>query len=144
MKTALTALALLTLCLPAAAQGNPAPGGGVAAPVSPAAPLQPASARAQPALNACPGLMRRTESAVANGHTQYYFLADCECVARSIDIATWNDATVSYDGPAMPDSDAGIIVGALSSAPTIEDAFTSIDENISDGGYSSVAICYGK
>jgi hypothetical protein len=139
MKPVLTALALLAFALPATSQGNNAPGGAA----SPAA-AAPLSALAQQAGNACPGLMSRTESAVANGHIQYYYLSDCECMARAIDFNTWNESTAAYDGPKMPDSDAYVIIGAFSSSATIEDAFAAIDGNVSETGYSAVSACYGK
>ncbi len=66
----------------------------------------PLSALAQQAHNACPGLMSRTESAVANGYIQYYYLSDCERMARAIDFNTGNESTATYDGPKLPDSDA--------------------------------------
>ena len=139
MKPVFTALALLAFTLPATSQGNNAPGG-----ASPAAPAAPLSALAQQANNACPGLMSRTESAVANGHIQYYYLMDCECMARAIDFNTWNESTAAYDGPKMPDSDAYVIIGAFSSSATIEDAFSAVDGNVSETGYSAVSACYGK
>ena len=139
MKPVFTVLALLAFALPATSQGHTAPGGGAGA--APAAPL---SALAQQADNACPGLMSRTESAVANGHIQYYYLTDCECMARAIDFNTWNESTAAYDGPKMPDSDAYVIIGAFSSSATIEDAFAAVDANVSETGYSAVSACYGK
>ncbi|WP_291203947.1 hypothetical protein [Hyphomonas sp.] len=50
--------------------------------------------------------MSRTESAVANGYIQYYYLSDCERMARAIDFNTGNESTATYDGPKLPDSDA--------------------------------------
>jgi hypothetical protein len=139
MKPFFAALALVAFALPATSQGNNAPGG--AASPAPAAPL---SALAQQAYNACPSLMSRTESAAANGHTQYYYLNDCECMARAIDFNTWNESTATYDGPKMPDSDAYVIIGAFSSSATLEDAFAAVDGNVSETGYSAVSACYGK
>lgn len=139
MKRFLTALTLLAFALPATVQGNTAPGSTPAAP--PAGALSPL---AQQASNACPALMSRTESAVANGHVQYYYQSDCECMARAIDSNTWNESTAGYDGPRMPGSDAYVIIGAFSGSATIEDAFGAIDANISETGYSAVSACYGK
>ncbi len=139
MKPVLTALTLLAFALPATAQGNAAPGSAPSAP--PAATFSPL---AQQASNACPGLMSRTESAAANGHIQHYYLADCDCMARAIDLNTWNESTAAYDGPRMPDADAYVIIGALSGSNTIEDAFNAIDTNVSETGYSAVSACYGK
>jgi hypothetical protein len=138
MKPVFAALALLALTLPATSQGNNTPGGGMV--TSPPA----MSALAQQAYNACPGLTSRTESAVANGHVQYYYQYDCECMARAIDNATWDESTATYSGPRMPDSDAYVIIGAFSSSGTIEDAFAAIDQNVSELGYSATSACYGK
>lgn len=125
MKKILAAAAVLVTALPAAAQGNPTP-------------------YSQEALNACPALMQRTQQAIANGHESYYYASDCECIARSIDSPTWNEATMSYDGPRMPDSDAQLIVRALKGTLTIEDAISWIDSGVSEAGYSAVSACYGK
>lgn len=141
MKPVLMALILLAFALPAATQGHTSPGQPATAPAAPAAPLSPL---AQQAFNACPGLISRTDSAVANGHIQYYYQYDCECMARAIDFNTWNESTAAYDGPKMPDSDAYVIIGAFSSSATIEDAFGAVDANVSETGYSAVSACYGK
>jgi len=135
MKKNLVLVALIALGLPAAAQGNASPGGYTPTPVSPLA---------QRALDACPGLMARTESAVANGHISYAYDNDCDCIARSIDFSTWVEASASYSGPRMPDSDAYIIIGALSSAATIDAALSEIDSNLSGTGYSATSACYDK
>lgn len=139
MKPVFAALALLAFTLPATSQGNNTPGGSTVTSPPPAM-----SQLALQAYNACPGLMSRTESAVANGHAQYYYQYDCECMARAIDNSTWNESTAAYDGPRMPDSDAYVIIGAFSSSATIEDAFTAVDTNVSETGYSAVSACYGK
>ncbi len=144
MKPVFAALAVLAFTLPAMSQGNARPNASTAAPAAPVQPAAPPSALSEQALNACPDIMARTDSAVANGHVQYYYMTDCECMGRAIDYNTWNESTVSYDGPKMPDSDAYVIVGALSASPTIEDAFSAIDENISDTGYSAISACFGK
>lgn len=141
MKRILTGAGLLSLALFAHAQGNNHAGGSAAAP---AYEPPPVSELAQQALNTCPALLARTESAVANGHQQYYYEYDCECMAHSIDYPTWDDASASYSGPKMPGSDAYAIIGALSSSPTIEDAFSAIDSNVSETGYSALSACYGK
>ncbi len=138
MKPVMTALILLALALPATSQGNTAPDTQVLPPSASLSPL------AQQAFNACPGLMSRTESAVASGHTQHYYASDCECMAQAIDYNTWNESTAAYDGPKMPDSDAYVIIGAFSSSATIEAAFAAVDSNVSETGYSAVSACYGK
>ena len=148
MKPFFAALAILAITFPAASQGNNRPVHGATpadpAAYAPAAPVEPLSWRAQQAFDSCPALMSRTESAVANGHVQYYFAADCDCMAQSIDYNTWDNAAASYSGPKMPDSDADLIVSALASAATLEDAFTQIDASITEAGYSATAACYGK
>jgi hypothetical protein len=141
MKLILTGAGLLSLALFAHAQGNNHAGNPVAAP---AYEPPPVSELAQQALNTCPALMARTESAVANGHEQYYFQYDCECIAKSIDWNSWDEASGTYSGPKMPTSDAYAIIGALASSPTIEDAFSAIDSNVSEVGYSALSACYGK
>jgi hypothetical protein len=96
------------------------------------------------ALNMCPALLTRTEEAAENGHMQFYDYSDCECLANSIDYNTWDEASAGYYGPAMPDSDAYIIVGAIAASDTIEEATTVIDANVSETGYSAVSACYEK
>lgn len=139
MKPVLTALTLMAFALPATAQGHTAPASTQAAPQAGA--LSPL---AQQASNACPALMSRTESAVANGHVQYDYQSDCECMARAIDNDTWNESTGGHDGPRMPDPDAYVIIGAFSGSATLEDAFGAIDANVSETGYSAVSAYYGK
>ena len=104
----------------------------------------PRSYLAERAHLACPDLLERTESAVANGHTQYYFAYDCACVADSIDMNTWNDSTATYDGPPMSEDDTIVIINAFLSSPTIEDAFSEIQSTISQAGLSSVSTCFAK
>lgn len=143
MKSALLAVAAILIALPSAAEGNPRPGAQTApAETTAEAPMSP---RAQQAFDACPGLMSRTESAVAySSHVQYYYLSDCECMAKSIDFNTWDEPTASYSGPKMPSSDGDAIINALTNSSTIEDAFSLIDSSVSDGGYSAISACYGK
>lgn len=136
MRKFFIAATIIALSLPALSQGNPAPGDSY----TPA----PVSALAQRALDACPGLMSRTQTAIANGHNSYYYDYDCDCMARSIDYGSWDEASASYSGPKMPESDAFIIIGALASAPTIEDAFADIDGNVSETGFSVTSACYEK
>lgn len=136
MRKFFVAAAIIALSLPALGQGGPAP----ADSYTPA----PVSALAQRALDACPGLMSRTSAAIQNGHVSYFYDYDCDCMARSIDYASWDEASASYSGPKMPESDAYIIIGALASAPTIEDAFSEIDETVSDIGFAVTSACYDK
>ncbi|MFN4225033.1 MAG: hypothetical protein ACK4HR_01855 [Hyphomonas sp.] len=136
MRRFFLAATIIALSLPVLAQGNPAP----AESYTPA----PVSALAQRALDACPGLMSRTNAAIQNGHVSYFYDHDCDCMARSIDYASWDEASASYSGPKMPESDAFIIIDALASAPTIGDAFGEIDENISDTGFAVTSACYEK
>ncbi|MBK8198735.1 MAG: hypothetical protein IPK75_10215 [Acidobacteria bacterium] len=146
MKPIFVAIALVAMVLPATSQGNNHSG-------NPGSPAQyettpyeaaPMSTLAQQAFDTCPALIARTESAVASGHQQYYYQYDCECMARSIDYNSWDEASATYSGPKMPGSDAYAIIGALASSPTIEDAFSAIDSNVSETGYSAVSACYGK
>ncbi len=136
MRKFFVAAAIIALSSPALGQGGPAP----AESYTPA----PVSALAQRALDACPDLMGRTNTAIENGHVSYLYDYDCDCMARSIDYASWDEASASYSGPKMPESDAFIIIGALASAPTIDDAFADIDENVSDTGFSVTSACYDK
>jgi hypothetical protein len=136
MRKFLAGAAIIALTLPALGQGGPAPSESY----TPA----PVSALAQRALDACPGLMSRTNAAIQNGHVSYFYDHDCDCMARSIDYASWDEASASYSGPKMPESDAFIIIDALASAPTIGDAFGEIDENISDTGFAVTSACYEK
>ncbi|HAY07949.1 MAG TPA: hypothetical protein PKV67_02850 [Hyphomonas sp.] len=136
MRKFIVAAAIIALSFPALGQGNPAP----ADSYTPAS----VSALAQRALDACPDLMSRTSAAIENGHVSYLYDYDCDCMARSIDYASWDESNASYSGPKMPESDAFIIIGALASAPTIEDAFSEIDENISDTGFAVTSACYEK
>lgn len=142
MKKILVMAAIIALSLPALGQGNTPPADYT--PPADSYTPPPASPLVQRALDACPALMERTNAAVANGHVSYYYDYDCDCMARSIDYGTWDEASASYAGPKMPDSDAYIIIGALASAPTIEDAFAEIDSNLSEVGYSATTACYGK
>lgn len=150
MKPVFAALAIIALALPAASQGGHTSPSGAAAPADPygypaPTPSSPPSPLAQQALNACQPLMTRTESAVANAaHQQYYYLYDCECMANSIDSYGWDEATATYSGPKMSDSDGVLIFNSISTSSTIEDAFTLIDGGISEAGYSIISICYGK
>ena len=145
MKPIFAAVAVFLITLPAASQGNNHSGIPPAQPYSePAYDAGPLSQLAQQAFDQCPGLISRTESAAANGHTQYYYSYDCECMARAIDNNTWNESSAVYDGPKMPSSDAYAIIGALASSPTIEDAFSAVDSNVSEVGYSAISACYGK
>lgn len=147
MKPIFAALVIMALAFPATSQGNSAPMGqygGSAAPSAPAYTPAVTSDLAQQALNACPGLMSRTDSAVANGHVQYYYSYDCECMAQSIDYNTWNESTAAYDGPLMSEDDASIIIDAVAYSDTIESAFSEIESSISETGYSAISLCFGK
>lgn len=147
MKPVFAAIAIIALALPAASQGGHSAPAGNASAVDPYSYTPPAatSPLALQAVSACQPLLTRTELAVANdGHQQYYYASDCECMANSIDSNSWDEATATYSGPKMSDSDGVLIFNALSTSTTIEDAFTLIDGGISDSGYSSISICYGK
>jgi hypothetical protein len=134
MKSIFAVVATLTLSMTAYGQVETAPT------QSPA----PRPALISKALNMCPALISRTEAAAANGHTQYYYSYDCECLANSIDYNTWDEASATYSGPLMPDSDAYIIVGAIAASDTIEEAVLVIDANLSGTGYSAASACFGK
>ena len=141
MKPIFAACAIVAFAFPAASQGNAPPGDPtIAAPPT----TTPLSAVAKQALDACPSLTERTDSANANGYQTYFYASDCECMARSIDSSTWNESSADFDGPPMPDSDAWTIANALVNGATIEDAFNEIDSNISSVGYSAASACFGK
>lgn len=146
MKPIFAALVIIALASPATSQGNsrPAHSSKPAVPAKAAPAATPRSYLAERAHLACPDLLERTESAVANGHTQYYFAYDCACVADSIDMNTWNDSTATYDGPPMSEDDTIVIINAFLSSPTIEDAFSEIQSTISQAGLSSVSTCFAK
>jgi len=96
------------------------------------------------ALNMCPGLLTRTEAAAEKGQMPFHVYSDCECLTNSIDYNTWDEASAGYYGPAMPASDAFLIVGAIAASDTIEEAVAVIDANVSETGYSAVSSCYEK
>jgi hypothetical protein len=145
MKPFFAALVILAVAFPAASQSNTAPAHSSEPAGAPSeVPLEPLSQRAQQASDSCPALMARTESAIANGHVASFAAANCDCLAQSIDYNTWDDASASYSGPKMLDSDADLIVSAIATSSTLEDAFAAVDGSISEAGFSATSACYNK
>ena len=96
------------------------------------------------AMNACPALVSRHESAVAAGKVSSYLPEDCTCFADSITWEGWDDYSMESTGEYMTEADAILVADSLSSAPTIDDAMTIIYESISSPGSSVLANCIAK
>ncbi|MBY9068410.1 hypothetical protein K1X12_16025 [Hyphomonas sp. WL0036] len=99
-------------------------------------------ARAQ---NACPGLIKRHDAAVAAGLSSYYAPAeDCACMVNVITEQGWDDYNMEYTGQYMSQADAILVADTISSAGSIDDAVSLIYDSISTDGSAVLSNCFGK